>query len=1076
MAIAIIAKASQFYVSPFGNNSNNGSKEQAWATIAFAVLQVSNGDTIILDAGTYTESSIVIDKNITIQGLGAKYTIIQSLESEPTAEALGETVFEIQADAEIKGVSIRFSSRAISILAEGNLTISESNILNNFHTVSGAAIYAAGNLTMEKCCVANNTSTASGAGISSSLNTVITNSTISQNQSTDAESMGGGIFISGGTLELKNSTVVYNSAGTKGKGIHVNNASVLVKVFSNNIIAANGAPDVGSNTKDCFPATSDIDYNVISMAFDGYINFGDNTVFNSLNEEAAINTFVDAIALQALADAGNGVLAHAINQNSSSVLNKGGGSETTTDVRNAPRTNPDIGAYEYVENAPMTSLSILNTQKSIPVNKAVPIAVSAFPAYTTENYTLSINPVSEADALLNDGILTATTLGKVIVDAVNNSNPAINSSIELSVIEEVQIQVASVSISMLDEYKAVLTGNTLSLEAIVLPNEAVNKTVTWSVSPSEFASISQEGILTAIKPGTVTVSLTSDENALISDQVEINIIDSTPLSMTIDASSILKTGIINPSGAVLCWLTDSDIERPRTRTMETALREMKAGSLRFPYGALSNNYLWTKDLQNIPDKLEPSVAVPDNTPGNWDWAVDEQTYFKKDMDFDEYVALCREIGAEPVVCVNIMSHVYSNTDDITIDTLIDYAKDWVRYANITKAYNIKYWQLGNEQDHHSDIYPLDDFKVDYKNMATAMREVDPDIMIAPGLLQNWVGDMISYCPEQIDFMTCHQYLWFGGSETEGYSAWKDYGVNIIPNITKRYNTIKNSSKPNLEMFLTETGVTGGKYPDSDVFNLYKGLILFEMQMEEIQIPNVKYTFYWGTHSPWDGEFGDPNLSTLFSNNDANENHLQADILTAINTHIQPKYAGRKTTDGTVTYTTISQNDSLMVLFILNKNAEPRNISVAPENISGLQKLEKWTLAGKNEFDNNVKFQYVGEDEIINNTIETELPPLSITILHLSNPNFNNNKIYPTDERMGNLKIFPNPAKDKLNIKYQGEFSKNAKLTITNISGQIVKSEQLPNDLSINISALQEGVYILNIIDGQNIHKSFFIHQ
>ena len=50
---------------------------------------------------------------------------------------------------------------------------------------------------------------------------------------------------------------------------------------------------------------------------------------------------------------------------------------------------------------------------------------------------------------------------------------------------------------------------------------------------------------------------------------------------------------------------------------------------------------------------------------------------------------------------------------------------------------------------------------------------------------------------------------------------------------KQNQDILSSSNRNLEIFVTETGITGGRYPDPQVFNLYKGLILFEMQMEQI---------------------------------------------------------------------------------------------------------------------------------------------------------------------------------------------------------------------------------------------------
>ncbi|MCP4310880.1 MAG: T9SS type A sorting domain-containing protein, partial [Bacteroidetes bacterium] len=507
-----------------------------------------------------------------------------------------------------------------------------------------------------------------------------------------------------------------------------------------------------------------------------------------------------------------------------------------------------------------------------------------------------------------------------------------------------------------------------------------------------------------------------------------------------------------------------------------ALSEMGAGALRFPYGALSNNYLWTKDPQDLVDGPEPCVAVPGRAPGGWDWAVDEQGFFKKDLGFDEYVSLCRKIGAEPVVCVNIMSHVYKPDDEITIDTLIYYAREWVRYANITKGYGIKYWQLGNEQDHHSDIYPQAAFKSDYKKMAMAMLEVDPTIKTGPGLLNRWNDEMLRYCPEYVEFITCHQYLWFGGNEWEGYDAWKDYGKTLIPHITDNLAYVRASSKPDLEIFVTETGITGGRYPDPQVFNLYKGLVLFEMQMEMIITSNVKNTFYWGTHTPWNGEDGDAPLATLFSNDSANKNHMQADILSNINRHIQEDYIGKLSGSGIVTYSTISDNDSLMVVYALNKNSIPKNIRISTENTGSFRDLETWVFAGRSEFDAEVKFVPDNGGTVDEHSVETNLPPLSITILRLGlNDDGGNTSInHPTGSK--EIKVYPNPAEDMLNIEGAEAFEKNAALTITDMAGKICQRQNNLQTSVINISSLKPGVYTMQITEGNNIYRSVFIRR
>ncbi len=1068
--------ATQKYVTKNGfDSSNDGTQNRPWATISYALSQANAGDTIVVGVGTFTEHSILIDKAITISGVGAAYSVFQA----DSIQAKNEFVFDIQSNVTINGLTIRHGSPGIRIGSNASLKITDSNILNCYSEAPGAGINVAGVLNMERCCVANNENTISGAGIYASRTSEnpaqvkIINSTISHNRCTGGGSMGGGMVINAATLELQNSTVAFNSAKSKGKGMHMNGNSARIITFTNNIVAGNGIPDIGSNYATSFPESAEIDYNVISLGWSGYLNFGDNSIVNVKADSIPLNAFIDSIALQPLQNVGTGVLAHPINNESYLVLNNAGDLATATDVRNTPRAQADIGAYEYIDNAPITALSILNIDSALQMNEAVRIAVAAFPSYTTENYKIYIDPESDAQVNLSGDTLIASSSGMLKVWATSNETPNIKAQKIFNITEE--IGVGSISLSLPTAYNSIFPGENLQVISTVEPQNAKDKTVLWSVNDTQLGVISNTGLFEAKAIGTVIVTARATVDTSISSQIEIKIIDTTPVDISVNGDYVYKEGIKNPCGAVLCWLTDSDIERPRNRSMETALSEMKAGSLRFPYGALSNNYIWTKDPQNISNGLEPCIAVPDHGPGYWEWAVDEEGYFKKDMDFDEYVALCRKVGAEPVVCVNIMSHVFKQNDDITIDTLIYYAKEWLRYANITKGYDIKYWQLGNEQDHHANIYPLNQFKVDYKRMATAMHEVDPNIKTSPGLLQNWNSEILNYCPDYVNFISCHQYLWFGGSETEAYSAWKDYGPDLVPHIKKNQDILSSSNR-NLEIFVTETGITGGMYPDPQVFNLYKGLILFEMQMEQIITPNVRNTFYWGTHTPWNGEFGDGPMSTLFSNDDANENHMQADVLSAINTHIQEKYFGRITKSGIVTYTTVSANDSLVSVFVLNKNEAPKNLSFTTQNIGAFKNFEKWTFAGNSEFDSNVNFKQEFDGQVSGNLAETTLPPLSITIIKLE-LNDDGGTTSVKQSRLGNdIKLYPNPVKNRLNIECETDIGIKAIGTITSVSGKIIKQFSASGLSVIDVSDLATGIYILNISDSKKVRVHKFIKE
>lgn len=56
--IAIAVQSATWYVSPFGNDGNNGSLSQPWKTIQHALNVASAGDSILVRAGTYKEQLI----------------------------------------------------------------------------------------------------------------------------------------------------------------------------------------------------------------------------------------------------------------------------------------------------------------------------------------------------------------------------------------------------------------------------------------------------------------------------------------------------------------------------------------------------------------------------------------------------------------------------------------------------------------------------------------------------------------------------------------------------------------------------------------------------------------------------------------------------------------------------------------------------------------------------------------------------------------------------------------------------------------------------------------------------------
>ena len=72
-------------------------------------------------------------------------------------------------------------------------------------------------------------------------------------------------------------------------------------------------------------------------------------------------------------------------------------------------------------------------------------------------------------------------------------------------------------------------------------------------------------------------------------------------------------------------------------------------------------------------------------------------------------------------------------------------------------------------------------------------------------------------------------------------------------------------------------------------------------------------------------------------------------------------------------------------------------------------------------------------------------------------------------------IFPNPNNGQFNIQFQNLNSKNIVLNISNLIGQVVYSEKIPQinsfNKSLDLSHLLKGVYTINIIEKENTLKT-----
>src|SRR5436190_2007118 len=171
-------------------------------------------------------------------------------------------------------------------------------------------------------------------------------------------------------------------------------------------------------------------------------------------------------------------------------------------------------------------------------------------------------------------------------------------------------------------------------------------------------------------------------------------IAATTATITVNAANIMGP-VDQRMFGINTAIWDSAFNTDTTRSM---FQEMGVQALRFPGGSLSDEYHWSTNTSR------------NNT---WTWAT----------SFDAFASVALTTRAQVYITANYGSGTAQE------------AADWVRYSNIAKGYNFKYWEVGNENygsweyyTHPATWHPYT-YAVSFRDYVTLMKAADPSIKV-----------------------------------------------------------------------------------------------------------------------------------------------------------------------------------------------------------------------------------------------------------------------------------------------------------------------------------------------------------
>jgi alpha-N-arabinofuranosidase len=321
-------------------------------------------------------------------------------------------------------------------------------------------------------------------------------------------------------------------------------------------------------------------------------------------------------------------------------------------------------------------------------------------------------------------------------------------------------------------------------------------------------------------------------------------------TITIYPDSVISDIANHPMGINLDFFMDGGRFPDAERSTTDAMKDMGMRYLRYPGGEKSDLYLFSKPPY---ETAQPTVARSgglEDYPGMFT----NDLAFKYDpLDFDEYIALCRAVGAEPVVVVAADCYLIPLEEGEWVtsrEELIRHAVEFVRYANLKKKYGVKYWMIGNESWNRNNVNSTPEiYAQDVIDFSKAMKAVDPSILvIANGNSDKFFKTVISMAGDHIDRLTASNYGVI--NFFRGYQTYRDTAQVLIRPALEAIGAMNAYATPEqmkrFQLIVAEFGAIdwyGYWHWHNDMGH---SIVTFDMAGQLLLQPQIEFSCFWNT--------------------------------------------------------------------------------------------------------------------------------------------------------------------------------------------------------------------------------------
>jgi len=317
----------------------------------------------------------------------------------------------------------------------------------------------------------------------------------------------------------------------------------------------------------------------------------------------------------------------------------------------------------------VTSVTLNTTSSAIGVGDTQQLTATVLPSdATNKSVTWSSSSTSIA-TVSSSGLVTAKSIGSATITCRANDGSGKQATCAVTVKEPVKVTGISLNFTTANLKK----DETLQLAATVSPADASNKNIAWASSDKSIATVNDDGLVTAVAYGSVSVTCTAQDGSGKQATCAVTVkepVKVTGISLSFTTANLKKDETLQLAATVSPADADNDSVTWSSSDEKIATVDTTGLVVAVDYGKAVITCM-AKDGSGVKSTCDITVAKPDNWINSGNYAI---SWFNKSKD-EFTISTAKELAGMAYIVNNGYTDFYGKTIRLAADIDLS-GKEW----------------------------------------------------------------------------------------------------------------------------------------------------------------------------------------------------------------------------------------------------------------------------------------------------------------------------------------------------------------------------------------------------------------